>query len=99
MIGKGQPQEMPLFETYFIQYSPEVESALHHVLANIEKTYATFRFLPFTHDLNKQITLHYQGIKLTKRKVTFAVTLPLEQANNPEVLPEGSKVITLCDND
>ncbi len=53
--------------------------------------------MPLAHNLSKQITLHYQAIKLTKRKVTFAVIFPLDLTDNPEALPEGSKVITLSD--
>jgi hypothetical protein len=61
-------------------------------MLSISFTYATFKFFHFCEDLPKTITNNYQEIKLTKRKIVFAVLVP---PDNPEVCPLGCKRIHL----
>ena len=48
-------------------------------------------------DLSKEMNTHYTEIKLTKRKKIFAVLVPSNAENNPEILPLGCQKIIVTD--
>jgi len=68
---------------------------MQSTLKRIAETYATFKCIPHSEALQKNINEHYHEIKLTKRKVVFAVLLP---ADNPELPPAGSKMLRVTAN-
>jgi hypothetical protein len=65
---------------------------LEKALGQIAFTYATFKYFHYSEELQKVISSYYHEIKLTKRKIIFAVVVPPE---NPEVCPPGCKRINL----
>jgi hypothetical protein len=85
-----QPQAN--YEIFYVLVEAPGKEMLSRALGQIAFTYATFKFFHYCEDLQKAISSYYHDIKLTKRKIIFAVVVPPE---NPEVCPIGCKRINL----
>ena len=68
---------------------------LAQTLDKMTKMYATLKIVEYGAELEKEMSRHYQEIKLTKRIVTFVV---LNGPTNPELLPAGSRHVVLSEN-
>lgn len=88
----GAAQLQANYEIFYVLVEGQGKEVLNKVLGQMAFTYATFKYFLFSEDLQKVISSYYHEIKLTKRKIIFAVVVPPE---NPEVCPPGCKRIKL----